>query len=671
MDELQKQERIQFWLTHNLKNYKNKSSNPEITEDQINHILDWFKSKEGEKYLKNIQKVSIPTAIRLSDSWTKSLNKKTVTTESPTDVQVIHQFSNGLKFVLLVTPQAYKREGKMMNHCVASYVNTQNSIICSLRNRSNKPLVTLEFKCPSAIIVAPNENICLIGLQLIQMKGNSNKKPKQFLIPYILEFMETHDFDFKQESFTNSSLLDDFGFAYINKKIIRKENVLNLQNIDITSKHRLNLIGFSSPTSSKTITINGSLHIAGVTGLKDLSVNISKKTSLSLQNMKELETVSIYGSTNDVIRLSDCPNLKSLNIHGNVDSLTVNNLPKSVQIKVNGKIHLFQMNQNYCDNLSLKSCNSLVVNSDYFPLNLSNINWLESLTISTPPIYLSSNSTTESNKTITLKNLKVKFVSINFQYQQNMVLPPVEYHLNIDNSIISRLNITDQFIGVYKNNKLFFHTNQSKIKLLDLGSKAQFITTDDFKSIHFKSIFNCPTSNILPIGMHDQNNCEVSNNITNCINQLRQHRSFMEMHPLDLSRSLIISLILRGSISNHFNFCDSLLNKRQYKSESFFKTIDNKKLIIGSEVFELPLSHLSPTNINFKTCIKALKLLNTISLILAIPIFLLIILLFISWITFLVLMAIPFKFINIKIYNKIMSYLEETFQFPGDHPFIH
>jgi len=85
----------------------------------------------------------------------------------------VFEYKDGFNIVKLISEDSYKREGKLMSHCVASYANKESEIF-SLRDAKNNPHCTIEIK--------ENE------VRQIKGKGNGSISPKY--VHHILEFLE-------------------------------------------------------------------------------------------------------------------------------------------------------------------------------------------------------------------------------------------------------------------------------------------------------------------------------------------------------------------------------------------------------------------------------------------------------------------------------------------------
>src|SRR3990167_2736371 len=107
---------VMLWVETVLKSYL--ANSPE-DQAEIEHILDYLSS---DKRPKRIGRMSYDQAKNNTEKWNAALIKKgAAIDEKPDDVVVIKDFGDGFKIVRLTGESAYKREGFLMHHCVASY----------------------------------------------------------------------------------------------------------------------------------------------------------------------------------------------------------------------------------------------------------------------------------------------------------------------------------------------------------------------------------------------------------------------------------------------------------------------------------------------------------------------------------------------------------------------
>ena len=209
------------WINTNLSNYLNKYNGKDGSKNlenqtEIEHIIDYLVSDEAPKRLK---KMSYEEAKKNTDKWNKSLIKKgNEIQELENDIEIIKDFEDGFKIVKLVGENAFKREGYLMRHCVASYFGKDTKVY-SLRDDKNMPHCTME------------EN------QQIKGKGNGSINPNY--IKYIVAFLEeigmsVGDNEMKNLGYINvEDLKSDFDFGKLyNDKYFYKNNIEKLENKD-------------------------------------------------------------------------------------------------------------------------------------------------------------------------------------------------------------------------------------------------------------------------------------------------------------------------------------------------------------------------------------------------------------------------------------------------------
>ncbi len=188
---------VQKWVKTTLKNHLEKET---PSTEEVEHILDYMVAT-GDK----ISKMSYKEAKSNADKWMKAQQKKgNGIIELPEDTEVVLDFKDGFKIVKLVGENAYKREGFLMSHCVASYFGRDVEIY-SLRDKDNIPHATMEKD------------------QQIKGKGNGDIHPKY--IDYVVKFLEhvgmtVGDSEMKHLGYVNiESIIDDIDVKKIEKEI--------------------------------------------------------------------------------------------------------------------------------------------------------------------------------------------------------------------------------------------------------------------------------------------------------------------------------------------------------------------------------------------------------------------------------------------------------------------
>lgn len=169
LQQTQKEE-VKLWINHNLKNYLEKN---EENQGEIEHIIDYLNSDKAPTRLK---KMSYKQANANAQKWVKTLVKKGKNiVETDADVKVVLNFEDGYKLVKLIGAPAFKREGHLMSHCVASYADKDTNVY-SLRDPNNDPHCTIE--------VNSEED------QINQVKGKGNGSIHPNYIKYVIDILK-------------------------------------------------------------------------------------------------------------------------------------------------------------------------------------------------------------------------------------------------------------------------------------------------------------------------------------------------------------------------------------------------------------------------------------------------------------------------------------------------
>lgn len=143
--------------------------------EKILYVIDYFRDTPDL----NISRISVPEAIRQAEDWHTQFQRDEKIQEGT--VKRIRSFNNGYSIVQLVDEQSYKREGALMQHCVAAYAGRTESVIYSLRDTQNEPHTTIEVDATQT----PHT--------VVQIKGKQNAPPVQKYVPYLVEFLQNTD----------------------------------------------------------------------------------------------------------------------------------------------------------------------------------------------------------------------------------------------------------------------------------------------------------------------------------------------------------------------------------------------------------------------------------------------------------------------------------------------
>lgn len=191
-----------FWVENKLPMLLN--SGDSFLESNLNHIIDYLNAVPSEieyyekldhKELKiqelrriekensKILKYSMLEIYTLADNWVNRVNLRASDEEDYDGIRNVFDAGNGFYFVHLKSEKATEREGKLMDHCVASHDEFENQIY-SLRDSNNMPHVTIEVSEGT----------------VTEIKGRSNHSVKDEYIPMVRSFLSEYlSVDFKKD----------------------------------------------------------------------------------------------------------------------------------------------------------------------------------------------------------------------------------------------------------------------------------------------------------------------------------------------------------------------------------------------------------------------------------------------------------------------------------------
>lgn len=150
--------------------------------EKLIHCLDFLKSLD-DKSLENANRMSIQDVEVKSKEWLEKLLLNEESKQDLENTETIISFDDGWKIVKLLNKAAYRREGKLMRHCVGSY-NVSSSQIYSLRNENNMPYITIEVRGTY--------------VSQVQSKGTSQIKWGKYLVSFFEKFNLTINCSFPQ-----------------------------------------------------------------------------------------------------------------------------------------------------------------------------------------------------------------------------------------------------------------------------------------------------------------------------------------------------------------------------------------------------------------------------------------------------------------------------------------
>jgi hypothetical protein len=156
----------------------------------VDQIVDWFNTlSPTDPRVVRADRTGFEQAAQMAEQWRAEVRKNpfAFTKDNP---PVVKDFGDGMKFVQLVSPFHFKREGyrtpndevpsTSMGHCIHgdNYIRqSQNGThqYYSLRDERNLPYVTIEVRGDRDVI---------------QIKGKRNGRPDERAIPYIQQFIQ-------------------------------------------------------------------------------------------------------------------------------------------------------------------------------------------------------------------------------------------------------------------------------------------------------------------------------------------------------------------------------------------------------------------------------------------------------------------------------------------------
>lgn len=186
-------------------------------ESQLEHVIDWLNSDRAPQRLR---KLSVLDAIRLSDKWRISNQKKGKgLIDSKEDIENFLAFSDGSKIVKLVSKKAFEREGFLMSHCLGGYNLRENYGIYSLRDKENNPHATFEVNIKDK--------------DILQIKGKGNGPIHPKYINRVLKFLKALGMNIRESEMTNLGyyFVPKEHFKLVKKNLGKNEKLIKLKGV--------------------------------------------------------------------------------------------------------------------------------------------------------------------------------------------------------------------------------------------------------------------------------------------------------------------------------------------------------------------------------------------------------------------------------------------------------
>lgn len=147
--------------------------------DDASHICDYL-AAEGHKY-RDVTKLAFTTAKTKAQYWIERINAKIAEeNDGKTVVEICQLGDNEHRLVQLVKESHFKREGKLMKHCLSggTYFRKFEKggfVYFSVRDASNNPKITIEAKV-QAVLLGANRSAVLTA---VQVAGPENRMPQE------------------------------------------------------------------------------------------------------------------------------------------------------------------------------------------------------------------------------------------------------------------------------------------------------------------------------------------------------------------------------------------------------------------------------------------------------------------------------------------------------------
>jgi hypothetical protein len=143
-----------YLQTEELYKVKTPLKSDQVLMDKLDHIIDylvWYTSENPSKSLINVTWHHVKDGM---EEWEKSFEVEETEGLLPGEKTVLNTKS-GYSWVELTDKESLDNEGSRMSHCVGGYCNlvlSGDRIIYSLRDKSNKPHITLEYSTTEKVI---------------------------------------------------------------------------------------------------------------------------------------------------------------------------------------------------------------------------------------------------------------------------------------------------------------------------------------------------------------------------------------------------------------------------------------------------------------------------------------------------------------------------------------
>ena len=208
-------------------------------------FFDYIRTLDKNKPI-NIPFKEIPKVVKeYHERFTKLKEEQ----EDLAGIKPIYEFKDGYKWVSIESQQGLKRESSLMQHCVGedpqywNKVKDKKILILSLRDKQNKPHITIEYNLKTK--------------KIHQIQGKQDEPPIQKYISPYLEFLllNTNSPLKHKEKFKNNEIY--YGMQYQDKHFYSPFNLPE----NFTWYNNLNLSGTQIKELPEGLEVRGSLNL--------------------------------------------------------------------------------------------------------------------------------------------------------------------------------------------------------------------------------------------------------------------------------------------------------------------------------------------------------------------------------------------------------------------------
>ncbi|MFH1158817.1 MAG: PcfJ domain-containing protein [Pseudomonadota bacterium] len=285
-----------------------------VLNGKVRHIKDWLVSAQMNNERPSLEGFNLESACKAADRYFNALNKKNKSlflAENDKDTEAVMSFDGGSRIVKLLTPDALKREGAEMGHCIGggSYdkkLKDGSCIFYSLRDARNNPHATFEVEVKnkgSKFLLDIKRRIGLAkGDILLQCKGKEDKPPIQEYMPCVQGFVTKQQFDLQENALYTGLIKSDGKYFSIYEL---PENLFMKGFFDLSNCRSLTKL-------PDNLSVEGNFALNDCTGLVKLPENLSVGKNFYLRRCTSLTEIPDNLSVKGILNLNGCTSLTKL-----------------------------------------------------------------------------------------------------------------------------------------------------------------------------------------------------------------------------------------------------------------------------------------------------------------------------------------------------------------------